>query len=302
MADYLLSLASFAGITALMALGLDLIWGLGGMANLGLAGSAAVGAYTAALLGVKLGIAWPLAWVAAAVLAAGSGAVLAGLTARLRGDYLAIVTLGFAQVAQLVASNEIWLTGGTGGIPGVPAPWRGSLRGIAFDLAFAGLTWAMVLAAALLLTRLSASPFGRVLRAIREDETVAAVAGKRVLRFKVRAFAAGSALVGLAGALGAALEGFVSPDNFAVLLTLTVVLALSAGGPGGTWGALLGAVLVTALTEGTRFAADALPVLSAVQAAALRQGMIALALILILHLRPAGILPERPRAIPKELR
>jgi branched-chain amino acid transport system permease protein len=302
MLDYLLSLASFAGITALMALGLDLIWGLGGMANLGLAGSAAVGAYTAALLGVKLGVAWPLAWAAAAVLAAGSGAVLAGLTARLRGDYLAIVTLGFAQVAQLVASNEIWLTGGTGGIPGVPAPWRGSLRGVAFDLAFASLTWALVIAAALLLTRLGNAPFGRVLRAIREDETVAAVAGKRVLRFKVRAFAAGSALVGLAGALGAALEGFVSPDNFAVLLTLTVVLALSAGGPGGVWGALLGGVLVTALTEGTRFAADALPVLSAVQAAALRQGMIALALILILHLRPAGILPERPRAIPKELR
>ncbi len=302
MLDYLVQLSSFAAITALMALGLDLMWGLGGMANLGLAGSAAVGAYTAALLGVKLGVAWPLAWVAAGLVAAGSGAVLAGVTARLRGDYLAIVTLGFAEVVQLVASNEIWLTGGTGGIPGVPAPWRGSLRGIAFDAAFAALAWALVLAAALLLARLGASPFGRVLRAIREDETVAAVAGKRVLGFKVRAFAAGSALVGLAGALGAALEGFVSPDNFAVLLTLTVVLALSAGGPGGTWGALLGAVLVTALTEGTRFVADALPALSAVQAAALRQGMIALALILILHLRPAGIVPERPRAIPKEAR
>ena len=299
---YLLQLASFAGITALMALGLDLIWGLGGMANLGLAGSAAVGAYTAALLGVRLGVAWPLAWAAAALLAAGSGAVLAGLTARLRGDYLAIVTLGFAEVVQVVASNEVWLTGGTGGIPGVPAPWRASLHGLPFDVAFASLTWAFALGAALLLRRLGASPFGRVLRAIREDETVAAVAGKRVLGFKVRAFAAGSALVGLAGALGAALEGFVAPDAFDALLTLTVVLALSAGGPGGTWGALLGAVLVTALTEGTRFAADALPALSAVQAAALRQGMIALALILILHLRPAGILPERPRAIPKEIR
>jgi branched-chain amino acid transport system permease protein len=302
MLAYVLQLASFAAITALMALGLDLIWGLGGMANLGLAGSAAVGAYTAALLGVKLGIAWPLAWLAAAILAAATGAILAGLTARLRGDYLAIVTLGFAQVVQLVASNEIWLTGGTGGIPGVPAPWRGSLQGVSFDAAFAALAWALVLAAALLSARLGGSPFGRVLRAIREDQTVAAVAGKRVLGFKVRAFAAGSALVGVAGALGASLEGFVSPDNFAVLLTLSVVLALCAGGPGGTWGALLGAVLVTALTEGTRFAADALPVLSAVQAAALRQGMIALALILILHLRPNGILPERARAIPKEFR
>ncbi len=302
MLAYLVQMASFAAITALMALGLDLIWGLGGMANLGLAGSAAVGAYAAALLGVKLGVAWPLAWLAAALLAAGSGAILAGLTARLRGDYLAIVTLGFAEVMQLAASNEVWLTGGTGGIPGVPAPWRGSLHGLAFDAAFAALAWGLVVVAALLLARLGAAPFGRVLRAIREDDTVAAVAGKRVLRFKVRAFAAGSALVGLAGALGAALEGFVAPDSFSALLTLTVVLALCAGGPGGVWGALLGGVLVTALTEATRFAADALPAVSAVQAAALRQGMIALALILILHLRPAGILPERPRAIPKELR
>lgn len=299
---YVLQLGSFAGITAMMALGLDLIWGVGGMANLGLAGSAAVGGYTAALLSVKLGVAWPFAWAAAAVLAAASGAVLAALTARLRGDYLAIVTLGFAEVVQLLASNEVWLTGGTGGIPGVPAPWRKSLHGLPFDVAFAGLTWLLVLGAALVLVRLGASPFGRVLRAIREDETVAAVAGKRVFGFKVRAFAAGSALVGLAGAIGAGLEGFVAPDRFDALLTLTVVLALSAGGPGGTWGALLGAVLVTVLTEGTRFAADALPVLSAVQTAALRQGMIALALILILHLRPAGILPERLRAIPKELR
>lgn len=302
MAEYLASLASFAAISALMALGLDLMWGWGGMANLGIAGSAAVGAYTAALLGVKFGVAWPLAWAAAALLAAGSGAILAWLTARLRGDYLAIVTLGFAEVVQLIAANEVWLTNGTGGIPGVPAPWRGVLHGLDFDLAFAGLAWALVLAAALLLVRVGSSPFARVLRAIREDETVAAVAGKRVFRFKVRAFAAGSALVGLAGALGAALEGFVAPDGFSALLTLTVVLALCAGGAGGTWGALLGAVLVTALTEGTRFAAEALPALTAVQTAALRQAMIAVALILVLHLRPNGILPERPRAIPKELR
>ncbi len=146
-----------------------------------------------------------------------------------------------------------------------------------------------------MLARLSGAPFGRVLRAIREDETVAAVAGKRTLAFKVQAFAIGAFVLGLAGGLYASVNAYVAPDSFTVLVTLYIVLALTIGGTGNMAGAVLGGMLVIVLTEGTRFIGAVLPGLQAVQLAALRQGAIGLALILVLHLRPEGILPERAR-------
>ena len=295
MENYLLAMAVFAGLYALMALGLNVIWGLAGMVNLGLAGFFAVGAYASALLTVRLGWPVPLGWAAAALAAAAVGIVVALVTARLRGDYLAIVTLGFAEVVRLLASNEIWLTGGTDGISGVPGPGRAALSALDYNLLYAGLVWAAVAVVGGLLARLSRAPFGRVLRAIREDEVVAAVAGKRTLLFKVQAFAVGAGVLGLAGGLYAHFNAYVAPDAFTPLVTIYVVLALTAGGTGRMAGAVLGAVLVVALQEGTRFGAGLVPGVSPVQAAALRAGAIGVALILVLHLRPNGVLPELNR-------
>ncbi|MGH7051945.1 MAG: branched-chain amino acid ABC transporter permease [Acetobacteraceae bacterium] len=295
MLDYLVSLSVFAGLYGLLALGLNLVWGLGGMVNLGLAGLFAIGAYVSALAELS----WHLPLAAAAALAllaaAGAGALLAVVTARLKGDYLAIVTLGFAEVIQLLAANEVWLTNGTDGLAGIPAPGRGQLSSFHFDLAAAGVVWLAIILTAVVLRRLSQAPYGRVLRAIREDETVATVAGKRVLRFKVSAFAVGSGVMGLAGSLYAAYDGYVAPDSFDVLVTLLVVLALTAGGLGSMTGAVLGSVLVVALTEGTRFLGGLLPWLSALQVASLRQAVIGAFLLLLLRIRPEGILPERRR-------
>ncbi len=297
MTTYILSLLAFAGFTALLALGLNVIWGLAGMMNLGLAGFYAVGAYTSALLVVRLH--WPIAAgiIAAAAVASAVGAAVALLTARLRGDYLAIVTLGFAEVVRLIASNEVWLTNGTDGISGVPGPLRGVLPPGGFYALYAAIVWVAVIAVAVLLARLAASPFGRVLRAIREDEMVAAVAGKRVIVFKVKAFALSAAVLGLAGGLYVHFNGYVAPDAFAPLVTLYVVLALTAGGTGRMMGAMLGAVLVIALTEGTRFFGALTSGLTPVQAASLREGVIGIALIAALHWRPQGLLPERLRRI-----
>ncbi len=295
MLDYLVSLSVFAGLYGLLALGLNLVWGLGGMVNLGLAGLFAIGAYASALAELRLHLALPAAAILATLLAAGAGALLAVVTARLKGDYLAIVTLGFAEVIQLLAANEIWLTNGTDGLSAIPAPGRGQLSPFHFDIASTSAVWLAVILVSLLLWRLSQAPYGRALRAIREDETVAAVAGKRVLAFKVSAFAAGSAVMGLAGSLYAAYTGYVAPDSFDVLVTLLVVLALTAGGLGSMAGAVLGAILVVVLTEGTRFLGGLLPDLSALQVASLRQGMIGVFLLLLLRFRPEGILPERMR-------
>ncbi len=292
MTSYLAAMAVFAGLYALMALGLNLIWGLAGMVNLGLVGFYAIGAYTAALLSVKLGVAPWLDVIAAGVLSAGMGAVMAVVTARLKGDYLAIVTLGFAEVVRLVASNEIWLTNGTSGIANVPGLPRAFLSEEAVNLVFAGLVWIIVAVVAWLLGRLSAAPFGRVLRAIREDEMVAAVAGKRVIRFKIQAFVVGAAVLGGAGGLYAHYLGYVAPDAFQPLITIYVVLALTAGGTGTMRGAIIGSVLVVLLTEGTRFLGAVLPDVTPVRIAALREAAIGVALILVLTLRPQGLWPE----------
>ncbi|HYM32457.1 MAG TPA: branched-chain amino acid ABC transporter permease [Candidatus Cybelea sp.] len=301
MLDYLLTLMTFGGIYALLALGLNLTWGLAGLVNLGLAGFYAVGAYGSAILTKHA--AWPIAGglAAAFVLAAAAGAVLAAITLRLRGDYLAIVTLGFAESMRLVASNEVWLTNGTDGISGVPGPWRGVVSPSDFDLLFAAGTLAAVAVALLFLERVRRSPYGRVLRAIRDDDTVAAVAGKPVARFKVEAFALGAGIMGVAGALYGHYTSYVAPDVFQPLITIYIFLALTAGGTGNNYGAVLGAALVIVLVEATRFAAAIMPGLAAVQVAALREIMIGLALILAMRFRPLGLIPE-PRTKLSRLR
>lgn len=292
MESYLAAIAIFAGIYALLALGLNLVWGLAGLVNLGLAGFFALGAYASALATVRLG--WPIAGGVALsfVAAAAAGAGLMLVTLRLRGDYLAIITLGFAEAVRLVASNEIWLTRGTDGISGIPGPWRGTLQPAQFNERYLLLVIIAVAVVLWLMERLRASPYGRVLRAIRDDDQVAAVAGKFVARFKIEAFAVAAGIMGLAGALYGHYTSYVAPDLFTPIITIYIFLAVTAGGVGNNRGAVLGAVVVMAALEGARFLAQALPGLAGAQTAALREMVIGLALLLIMRLRPAGLLPE----------
>ncbi len=293
MTGYLVAMLTFAGLYGLMALALNLVWGMAGMINLGLVGFFALGGYASALLTTRFGVPIPLGLAAAFVFAAACGTIMALITARLRGDYLAIVTLGFAEVVRLVASNEIWLTNGTDGISGIPGPLRGTISPTAFNLVYLTIVVAIVAVTVLLLQNLRHSPFGRVLRAIRDDDQVAAIAGKWVIAFKIEAFAVSSGLLGLAGALYGHYTSYIAPDAFVPLITIYIILALSAGGTGNNWGALLGALLIVVFQEGTRFIAAWVPGLAAVQVAALREIVISASLILILRFRPQGILPER---------
>ena len=184
MENYLIAMVTFGCFYALMALGLNLVWGMTGMINLGLVGFFAFGAYVSALATKRGGAPMVLGVAGALLFTAGVGAVMALVTARLRGDYLAIITLGFSEVVRLVASNEIWLTNGTDGISRIPGPWRGKVTPEEFNLIYLGIVVVLVLLAVLLLQRVRHSPFGRVLRAIRDDDQVASVAGKWVIFFK----------------------------------------------------------------------------------------------------------------------
>ena len=293
MENYLVAMATFACFYALLALGLNLVWGMAGMINLGLVGFFGFGAYVSALVTKRAGMPIAGGLVLALALTGVAGALMALVTARLRGDYLAIITLGFSEVVRLVASNEIWLTNGTDGISGIPGPWRGRVTPETFNLIFLAVAVVIVALVLGVMQRVRHSPYGRVLRAIRDDDQVAAVAGKHVLRFKVEAFAVSAGVLGVAGALWGHYTSFIAPDVFVPLITIYVVLALTAGGTGNNWGALLGAFLVVFFMEGTRFVTASVPGLKAVQVAALREGLIGLSLLVILRLRPAGLLPER---------
>ena len=291
MTSYLISMATFGAIYAVLALALNVMWGMTGMVNLGLVGFYAVGSYLTALATVRLGLPVAVGFAAAMI---GTAAVAAlttlGLT-RLRDDYLAIVTLGFAEVVRILAENMIWLTRGTDGISGIPTPLK-SILGADFNSAYLVFALVVLAVAFVVLERLRRAPFGRVLRAIREDAQVAAFAGKNVLVFKLKAFAIGGALAGLAGALYAHYTSYIVPEIYVPLLTIYIFLALSAGGLGNNWGAVLGAFVVVFFLESTRFLIAIVPWVGAERLAATREFLIGLSLLLVLRLRPRGLLPE----------
>ena len=291
MIAYLAAIATLVGIRALLTLALNVQWGLTGLVNLGVVAFFAVGAYTAGLLAVA-GVALPLAWAAAILLAAVAGVVMAMVALRLREDYLAIVTLGFAEVLRLFLLNETWLTKGANGVTGIPRPLH-ALFGRQYDVFYLAVVLAAVGLVYWVLQRVSGSPFGRVLRAIREDETVAAVAGKSVFRFKVQAFAMGAAIAGLAGIFFAHYLAYIEPNMFLPQETLFVWLALILGGSGNNRGALLGSVVLLGLLEGSRFAKDVIPFLTGVRLAAAQQILVGIILVALMIHRPEGLLPER---------
>jgi branched-chain amino acid transport system permease protein len=299
---YLVFFTVVALTYALACLGLNLHWGATGLFNVGVAGFVAVGAYTSAILTAPPspdrlgGLAWPIAvgWVGAA-LAAGVVALGVGLvTLRLRHDYLAIATFGIAVTIQLLAVNLIPLTGGPFGIHGVPRPFSGLVAApLGRNVAYVTLVIALVAGVYLALERLVQSPWGRVLRGIREDETAAAALGKPAAVFRLQAFTLGAMVMGLAGAVYAHFIGFVAPEDFLSILTFQVWTMLVVGGSGNNRGAIAGAVAVWALWTASGAALTAvLPQELQARSAALQTVVIGVVLAAVLLVRPRGLLGE----------
>jgi branched-chain amino acid transport system permease protein len=285
---------------AIMCLGLNVQWGQTGLFNVGIAAFVAIGAYVSALLttpdaaGRVGGFDLPIAvgWIGGALVAGLAAWLVGALTIRLRSDYLAIATFGVAVTVQLCVLNLQPLTGGAFGIGFIPRPF-GSLASdpLAFALSNLALISVVVLALYLALQHLAKSPWGRVLRTIREDETAAQALGKRPIRFRLQAFTIGGAIMGLAGAAQGHFIGFIAPDNYLPILTFQVWAMLIVGGSGNNRGAVLGAVLVWGLWAVSAAAVSALvPPEQQARAASLQIVMIGVGLCLILLLRPRGIL------------
>jgi branched-chain amino acid transport system permease protein len=299
---YLVFFAVIALTFALTGLGLNLQWGATGLFNVGVAGFVAVGAYTSAILtsppaADRLGgPGWPIAagWLAAAVAAGLVALGVGALTLRLRHDYLAIATFGVAVTIQLLAMNLVPLTGGPFGIHGVPRPFTGLVASpLGRNAAYVALVVALVAAVYLALERLVRSPWGRVLRGIREDEAAAAALGKAATVFRLQAFTLGAMVMGLSGAVYAHFIGFLAPEDFLSILTFQVWTMLVVGGSGNNRGAILGAVAVWALWSASGAALTAvLPQEVQARSAALQTVLIGAALALVLLVRPRGLLGE----------
>ncbi len=308
-------IANYAVLYVLLALGLNIVVGFAGLLDLGYIAFYAVGAYVYAILAsphfnIHLPF-WIILPIGAAI-AALFGILLGAPTLKLRGDYLAIVTLGFGEIIRIFLNNlsqPVNLTNGPQGIARIDplsiGPFDLSSRSSLLSLEFSGPTkyyyLLIVLAIAVIVMniRLQNSRIGRAWEAIREDEVAARSMGIDTTHLKLLAFAMGASFGGLAGGLFSAIQGFISPESFVLVESIMVVAMVVLGGMGNIWGVILGAVLLSFVPELLRWTVDpiqhALFGRSLVEPEVIRMLVFGLALVLIMLFRPAGLLPSAVR-------
>jgi branched-chain amino acid transport system permease protein len=273
------------GIYVLMAVGLNVVVGQAGLLDLGYVAFFGVGAYSMAYLSTRQDLDWPVILPIGIAFAIASGVVLGTPTLRLRGDYLAIVTLGFGEIVRIVGTNTDSL-GGPGGIPRIPRP--PDFLGIEFTVLdpkpFYWLLVTMIILTIFCVRRLERSRVGRAWIAIREDEDAAELMGVPTFRFKLWAFAIGAAVGGAGGTLYATKASFINPATFPLYLSILFLACVVLGGSGNLVGVIVGAALVGYLPERFRGFEDK------------RVLVFGLALVAMMIFRPQGIIPSKRRA------
>jgi branched-chain amino acid transport system permease protein len=313
--DFWSFVAVIAGIYAIFALGLQIQYGFAGLLNFGHVAAMAIAAYTMAILVVKAGISlWPAALVGIAV--ATTGFLLLGAsTRRLRADYFAIVTIAFSEIVRYVLINQQDLTGGPQGTTALAGPgqaatyndqwnsfiaqvqsWLSSATGrtVTRDEAMMVVVWIIALVFFASIRFVLQTPWGRMLRSIREDDEAAAALGKNVFGRKLQALALGAALAGVAGVLYAFEFSFFSPDDFEPLTTFFAWVIVILGGTARVWAVPLGSLVFAVLFAGTRFLSIwPLADLDSASRAYLRLIVIGLLLIGLMYFRPQGLLGRR---------
>lgn len=279
-------------VFTLVALGLNVVVGLAGLLDLGYVGFYAVGAYVTAILTAEhANLPWLLCLPIAVLISMLAGVILGTPTLRLRGDYLAIVTLGFGEIIRITANNMEWL-GGPRGINNIKTPPDIHLPLVDWSLTFNVLDakpywylgFTIILLVIFVLRRLEASRVGRAWTAVREDEDAAELMGVNTFKFKLWAFAIGAAIGGIAGVLYAGKVQFINPDNFQLQLSILFLAAIVLGGTGNMYGAIVGAIVVAWLPERFRGFSSR------------RYFVFGVVLVLMMVFRPQGIIPRRGAA------
>lgn len=344
---YLLSLLTVGGIYAIFALGLNVQWGFAGLFNAGIVGFVAVGAYTYALLTTAestfhiggFGLPLPVGMAVAMAIAALIAGLIGLVCIRLRSDYLAIATIGIAEIIKLIFKNETDITNGPRGINKIPRSWEhfseerfysswpmswfaspeqweaffASLPNWYWQPLFAGTILLIVFIIYKMLERARTSPWGRMMTAIRENEPASRAAGKDVTKRRIEAFVIGAAIMGLGGALFAQHLRLIEPTNTfdPSKVTFLVWVMLIAGGSGNNRGAVLGAFLIWTIWSASELLIAGMidlvgavfstldPSILATRAGFLRMMLIGILMQVILQRYPGGILPEVRPASPK---
>ncbi len=246
--NYYVDVLTIAGIYALLALGLNIVVGLAGLLDLGYIAFYAVGAYSYGILNTEFGVSfWP-ALIIGALLAAICGIMLGIITLRLRGDYLAIVTLGFLMIVHLILNNWDGLTNGPNGILGIDPPSVGGMI-LSSPLHYYFLILILTCLAVFVINRINNSRIGRAWIAMREDEIAASSMGINVTYMKILAFALGASWAGIAGVFFAGRYAFISPESFTFYETVLVLSMVVLGGMGSITGVIIGASLLIILPE-----------------------------------------------------
>jgi len=282
--DYVLHIAVLIGIYTTLSVSLDLLVGHTGLLSLAHAAFYGLGAYTSALFAVQLGAPFPVGVLAGMVMAALVSLIVSLPSLRLHEDYFVIATFGFQMIIFSIFNNWIELSRGPLGIPGIPQP---VILGWAVQSHFEFVFLSTLLAsfAFLVVGLITTSPFGRVLRAIREDEVFAQAMGKNTVRFKITAFAVSAMLAASAGSLYAHYVTYIDPTSFTVMESILVISMVIIGGAGSLWGPMVGAIVLVMLPEALRFLG-----LPSSIAANLRQIVYGVLLVVMMMIRPGGLM------------
>ncbi len=283
LSPYIINILILIAIYVILAVSLNLALGFTGLLNLGHVAFFGIGAYTSALLSVNLGLPFIVGFLAAGILASIFGLLLAFATARLKGDYLALATLGFTFVVYSLLLNMQWLTRGPLGIPGIPKP---SFFGLVIGNNFLYLILVVIIAfvSVFIINQIVKSPFGRLLQATRDDELGLRVLGKNTFKLKYKAMAISAFFAGLAGSLFAHYISFIDPSSFTIseiILILTIVIV---GGIASLKGSIIATFVIIIIPELIRF----LSLPSAIVGPA-RQIVYALILLIVLMYKPRGL-------------
>ena len=281
--EYILHILVICGIYSILSLGLNLIVGYTGLVSIGHAAFFCAGAYISALLTLNLGMSPWLGLVLAGCGVSVLGAVIAVPSLRLKGDYLALATVGAGIIVYQIAKNWVSVTRGPMGLPGIP-PF--SVFGLTLDSTWSYLILVVVLClvAVFVARRLVAGAYGRVLKSIREDETASQMLGKNTVRYKLHVFVVGAFFAGIAGSLYAHYITFIDPSSFTLMESVTILLMVILGGMASIRGSLVGAVVLVVFPELLRFVGMPSSV-----AAPVRQMIYGLILVLLMMKRPQGL-------------
>lgn len=282
--DYLLHILVIAGIYIILTLSLNLIVGYTGLPALGHTAFSCIGAYTSSLLALNMGMSPWIGLLIGACVAALSGVVIGYPAVRLKGDYLALATFGLGVIVYSIAKNWVSLTRGPMGLPGIPgfSIFGFELSGI---WSYLLLVSVFVILTIFVIKRIVDSPFGRILRSIREDEIASEALGKDTIKHKLLVFIIGAFFAGIAGSLYAHYITFIDPSSFTVMESITILLMVIFGGMGSISGSVVGAVILVVLPELLRF----LGMPSSI-AAPMRQMIYGFLLVVLMLKRPQGIM------------